>query len=314
MSRHVTRWHEAKRELFDAFASVAKVLSSGRRAEIVDILAQVERPVDDISRELDQTIANTSQHLQQLLRAGLVKTRRDGTRKYYSLSGPAVSRLWTAVRDVAAEHVANLDELAASYLGDRSTLTTVTRTEVYERIGSGDLVVIDVRPEAEFRAGHIAGATSVTLKELEKWLDELPNDCVFADNAVRTLSRHGFKAARLEEGYPNGKKQASRSRPRPICLGKIVLRKPERETAPRTPVQLLEREAGPLGLDVSPPGLTIRPPGLTIRPRVLTAPHAESNLRTAVASSVQPFTAPRRPGPHRTCIPGAPIALPEELL
>jgi rhodanese-related sulfurtransferase/DNA-binding transcriptional ArsR family regulator len=216
MSRHVTRGHEAKRELFDAFASVAKVLSSGTRAEIVDVLAQGERPVDEISREIDQTIANTSQHLQQLLRAGLVKTRRDGTRIYYSLSGPAVSRLWAAVRDVAAEHVAKLDELAASYLGDRSTLTTMTRTEVYERIGGGDLVVIDVRPEAEFRAGHIAGATSVTLKELEKWLDELPNDrlvvaycrgpyCVFADNAVRTLSRHGFKAARLEEGYPEWK-------------------------------------------------------------------------------------------------------------
>ena len=216
MSRHETSGHEAKRELFDAFASVAKVLSSGRRAEIVDILAQGERPVDDISREIDQTIANTSQHLQQLLRAGLVKTRRDGTRIYYSLSGTAVSRLWAAVRDVAAEHVAKLDELATSYLGDRSALTTMTRTEVYERIGSGDLVVIDVRPEAEFRAGHIAGATSVTLKELEKWLDELPNDrlvvaycrgpyCVFADNAVRTLSRHGFKAARLEEGYPEWK-------------------------------------------------------------------------------------------------------------
>lgn len=216
MSRHETSSHEAKRELFDAFASVAKVLSSGRRAEIVDILAQGERPVDEISREIDQTIANTSQHLQQLLRAGLVKTRRDGTRIYYSLSGTAVSRLWAAVRDVAAEHVANLEELAASYLGDRSTLTTMTRTEVYERIGSGDLVVIDVRPEAEFRAGHIAGATSVTLKELEKWLEELPHDrlvvaycrgpyCVFADNAVRTLSRHGFKAARLEEGYPEWK-------------------------------------------------------------------------------------------------------------
>jgi rhodanese-related sulfurtransferase len=216
MSRHETSGHEAKRELFDAFASVAKVLSSGRRAEIVDILAQGERPVDEISREIDQTIANTSQHLQQLLRAGLVKTRRDGTRIYYSLSGTAVSRLWAAVRDVAAEHVANLEELAASYLGDRSTLTTMTRTEVYERIGSGDLVVIDVRPEAEFRAGHIAGATSVTLKELEKWLEELPNDrlvvaycrgpyCVFADNAARTLSRHGFKAARLEEGYPEWK-------------------------------------------------------------------------------------------------------------
>lgn len=208
--------HEAKRELFDGFASIARVLSSGRRAEIVDILAQGERPVDEISREIDQTIANTSQHLQQLLRAGLVKTRRGGTRIYYSLSGPAVSRLWAAVREVAGEHLAELDELAVSYLGDRSTLVTMTRAELRERIGDGDVIVIDVRPETEFDAGHIAGAMSVTLKELERRLDQLPNDrlvvaycrgpyCVFADNAVRTLNQHGIKAARLEEGYPEWK-------------------------------------------------------------------------------------------------------------
>lgn len=213
---HYSGSHEAKRELFDGFASVARVLSSGRRAEIVDVLAQGERPVDEISREIDQTIANTSQHLQQLLHAGLVKTRREGTRIYYSLSGPAVSRLWAAVREVAGEHLAELDELATSYLGDRSTMTTMTRAELRERIGDGDLIVIDVRPEPEFAAGHIAGAMSVTLKELETRLEQLPHDrlvvaycrgpyCVFADNAVRTLNEHGIKAARLEEGYPEWK-------------------------------------------------------------------------------------------------------------
>lgn len=208
--------HDAKKELFDGFASVAKVMSSGRRAEIVDVLAQGERPVDEISREIRQSIANTSQHLQLLLRAGLVKSRRDGTRIYYSLSGPAVTRLWAAVRDVAVEHLAELDYLATSYLGDRSSLTTMTRDELRERIGDGDLMLIDVRPEAEFRAGHIAGAASVTIKELETRLDQLPNDrlivaycrgpyCVYADNAVRILTRHGMKAARLEEGFPEWK-------------------------------------------------------------------------------------------------------------
>lgn len=208
--------HDAKKELFDGFASVAKVMSSGRRAEIVDVLAQGERPVDEISREIRQSIANTSQHLQLLLRAGLVKSRRDGTRIYYSLSGPAVIRLWAAVRDVAVEHLAELDDLATSYLGDRSSLTTMTRDELRERIGDGDLMLIDVRPEAEFRAGHIAGAASVTIKELETRLDQLPNDrlivaycrgpyCVYADNAVRILTRHGMKAARLEEGFPEWK-------------------------------------------------------------------------------------------------------------
>lgn len=208
--------HEAKKALFDGFASVAKVMSSGRRAEIVDILAQGERPVEEISREIRQSTANTSQHLQLLLRAGLVKSRRDGTRIYYSLSGPAVIRLWAAVRDVAVDHLAEIDELATSYLGDRSSLTSMTRNELRERIGDGDLMLIDVRPEAEFRAGHIAGATSVTIKELETRLDQLPNDrlivaycrgsyCVYADNAVRILTRHGMKAARLEEGFPEWK-------------------------------------------------------------------------------------------------------------
>lgn len=207
---------DAKKELFDGFASVAKVMSSGRRAEIVDILAQGERPVDEISHEIRQSIANTSQHLQLLLRAGLLKSRRDGTRIYYSLSGSAVIRLWAAVRDVAVEHLAELEELATSYLGDRSSLTTMTRSELRERMDDGDLMLIDVRPEAEFRAGHIAGASSVTIKELETRLDQLPNDrlivaycrgpyCVYADNAVRILTRQGMKAARLEDGFPEWK-------------------------------------------------------------------------------------------------------------
>ncbi|MGX9900034.1 rhodanese-like domain-containing protein [Arthrobacter sp. SA17] len=150
------------------------------------------------------------------MRAGLVKSRRDGTRIYYSLSGPAVIRLWAAVRDVAVEHLAELDDLATSYLGDRSSLTTMTRNELRERMDDGDLMLIDVRPEAEFQAGHIAGAASVTIKELEARLDQLPNDrvivaycrgpyCVYADNAVRILTRHGMKAARLEEGFPEWK-------------------------------------------------------------------------------------------------------------
>ncbi|NKX54631.1 ArsR/SmtB family transcription factor [Arthrobacter mobilis] len=204
---------EAKNALFDAFAAVAKALGSGRRAEIVDILAQGERSVDELAREIGQTVANTSQHLQQLLRAGLVDTRRDGNRIYYSLSGPAVSRLWAAVRQVAAGHAARLEEVAAAYLGDRSGMTVLTRPELSERLQAGDVVVVDVRPDAEFRSGHIAGALSLPVRELEKRLDELPAGrtvvaycrgpfCVFADDAVRTLQRYGIPAARLEEGYP----------------------------------------------------------------------------------------------------------------
>ncbi|MBT2512621.1 metalloregulator ArsR/SmtB family transcription factor [Arthrobacter sp. ISL-30] len=204
---------DAKNELFDALASVAKVLGNGRRAEIVDVLAQGERSVEELSSEIGQTVANTSQHLQHLLRAGLVDTRRDGTRIYYSLSSPSVSHLWGTIRQVAEEHIEHLEELATSYLGDRSTLTTMTRSELTDRLDAGDVMVIDVRPEVEFRAGHIAGATSIPVKELEERLDGLPDSrlvvaycrgpyCVYADDAVRALGQRGIQAARLEEGYP----------------------------------------------------------------------------------------------------------------
>jgi len=203
----------AKDALFDGFAGVAKALGSGRRAEIVDLLSQGERSVEEIATELDQSVANTSQHLQQLLRAGLVRTRRDGTRIYYALAGPRVAMLWAAVRDVAAEHVAELDGLAAAYLGDRSQLDSLTHEELVERMRAGDVVVLDVRPEPEFHAGHIAGAVSLPIGELSRRLRGVPKDrqvvaycrgqyCVFADDAVRTLRRRGYRASRLEDGYP----------------------------------------------------------------------------------------------------------------
>lgn len=204
---------EAKDALFDAFSSVAKVLGSGRRAELVDVLAQGERPVDELAQEIGQSVANTSQHLQHLQRSGLVRSRRQGTRIYYRLSGSSVVELWAAVRHVALEHVAELDELATAYLGDRSALDTLTHAELRERMSAGDVVVLDVRPEPEFQSGHIAGAVSVPVKELAARLKDLPNDrqvvaycrgpyCVFANEAVQMLRREGIPAARLDEGYP----------------------------------------------------------------------------------------------------------------
>jgi rhodanese-related sulfurtransferase/DNA-binding HxlR family transcriptional regulator len=203
----------AKDALFDGFAAVAKAMGSGRRAEIIDLLVQGERSVDELAAELGQSVANTSQHLQQLLRAGLVHTRRDGNRVYYSLAGPRVGQLWAAVREVAGEHLAELDRLAEAYLGDRSRLDTVTRAELRKRLRAGDVVVLDVRPEPEFRAGHIAGAVSLPAAELTRRLREVPKDrqvvaycrgpyCVYADDAVRTLNRRGYRAARLEDGFP----------------------------------------------------------------------------------------------------------------
>jgi rhodanese-related sulfurtransferase/DNA-binding MarR family transcriptional regulator len=203
----------AKDALYDALAGVAKALGSGRRAELVDVLAQGERSVEDLAREIDQSLANTSQHLQQLLRAGLVHTRREGTRIFYSLASPRVTELWLAVREIAAGHVAELDRLASDYLGDRSDLQTVSREELSRRVQAGDVVVLDVRPRPEYHAGHIAGARSLPLSDLRRRLRELPKDvdivaycrgpyCVYADEAVRRLSRSGRRAARLEDGYP----------------------------------------------------------------------------------------------------------------
>jgi rhodanese-related sulfurtransferase/DNA-binding transcriptional ArsR family regulator len=203
----------AKDALFDGLAGVAKALGNGRRAELVDVLSQGERSVEDLAGELDQSVANTSQHLQVLLRTGLVRTRRDGNHIIYALTSPKVAALWAAVRGVAAEHVAELDRLAADYLGDRSALDLVTREELARRLREGDVVVLDVRPEAEFAAGHITGAVSVPVDQLTRRLRNVLKDqdvvaycrgqyCVYADEAVRTLTRRGYRAARLEDGYP----------------------------------------------------------------------------------------------------------------
>ena len=201
-----------KDALFDGLVTVAKALASGRRAEIVDVLAQGERSVEEVADEIGQSVANTSQHLQLLLRAGLVRTRRDGTRIYYVLTTDQVAQLWALMRDVSAEHVAKIDRLAVAYLGDRSQLEVMSRAELKRRLGR-DVVVLDVRPAVEYGAGHIAGALSVPIDELQRRLRELPDDtdvvaycrgpfCVYADDAVRALNRRGFRAARLEDGFP----------------------------------------------------------------------------------------------------------------
>jgi rhodanese-related sulfurtransferase len=206
----------AKDALFDGFAEVAKALASGRRAEIVDLLAQGERSVDEVSEEIGQSVANTSHHLRAMARAGLLSTRRDGTRIYYALAGERVEALWAAMRDVAAEHVAGIERLTEAYLGDRDGLEAISRDELAARLRRGDLVVLDVRPESEFRSGHIAGARSVPISELRRNLRELSKDvevvaycrgpyCVYADDAVRQLKRRGYRAQRLEDGFPEWK-------------------------------------------------------------------------------------------------------------
>lgn len=203
----------AKDALFDSFAEVAKAMASGRRAEIIDLLAQGERSVEEIAGELGQSVANTSHHLRALARAGLLTTRRDGTRIFYALASERVGMLWSALRDVAIEHVAGIERLADAYLGDRDGVEVVDRKELAARLKRGEVVVLDVRPAAEYAAGHIAGARSVPIGELRRLMRALPDDaevvaycrgpyCVYADDAVRELSKKGFRAKRLRDGFP----------------------------------------------------------------------------------------------------------------
>lgn len=207
---------QAKDALFDAFAEVAKAMASGRRAEIIDVLAQGERSVEDLAREIAQSVANTSHHLRALARAGLVTTRRDGNRIFYALASEQVARLWAAMREVAGEHVAGIERLAEAYLGNREELEAISRDELKGRLKRGELVVLDVRPEAEYRAGHIAGARSLPYTELRRRIRNLPKDaevvaycrgpyCVYADDAVRELTRRGYHARRLQDGFPEWK-------------------------------------------------------------------------------------------------------------
>jgi rhodanese-related sulfurtransferase len=207
----------AKAALFDALSSVARALGNGRRAEIVDVLAQGERSVDELAAEIAQSVANTSQHLQVLAGVGLVRARRDGTRVYYRVASERVGDLWAAVREVATRHVAEVSLLADEYLGERDGVEQVTADELERRLDRGEAVVLDVRPEPEFRAGHIAGARSVPLPELAAAVPELPRRkeivaycrgpyCVYADDAVRLLRERGLKARRLDVGYPEWKR------------------------------------------------------------------------------------------------------------
>lgn len=207
----------AKDALYEGFAEVARALASGRRAEIVDLLAQGERPVEQVATEIGQSVANTSHHLRAMAHAGLVTTRRDGTRIFYALASDRVAELWSALTQVAADHVAGVRQLAETYLGDRREIDAVSRDELAERLARGEVLLLDVRPAAEYAAGHIAGAQSVPVTDLRQHVSDLPAGvdvvaycrgpyCVYADEAVRELTSRGFRAQRLADGFPEWKR------------------------------------------------------------------------------------------------------------
>ena len=204
-----------KDRLFDGFAAVGKALSSGRRLELLNVLAQGPRSVERLATEIGQSVANTSAHLRSLLTAGLVSTERHGNRVVYALAGPEVETLWAALVATSEAHSAVVDRLAADYLGDRSRLEAISRDELAAGLaGDSPPVVLDVRPAEEYAAGHIPGAVSVPPDELTGRLNGMSGAgdvvaycrgpfCVYADDAVRALHRRrGVKARRLEDGFP----------------------------------------------------------------------------------------------------------------
>ncbi len=211
----------AKNALFDGFAAVAGALANGRRAEIIELLSQGERSVENVANAIDQSVSNTSHHLRTLAGVGLVTTRREGTRIYYRLADERVYDLWAALRDVTTRHLANIEELANAYLGDRNEITTITRSELQKHLQTGKATLIDVRPMIEYDAGHIPGAIPIPPDQLDELLPRLPADreivaycrgpyCVYADQAVRTLLATGRSARRLEDGLPEWQRSGGR--------------------------------------------------------------------------------------------------------
>jgi rhodanese-related sulfurtransferase len=202
--------HE-KDALFEAIALMGKAFASPRRLELLDLLAQAPRTVDELARASEQSTANTSQHLQALHAAGMVTRAREGTSVRYSIASDTALALWLALRDASVSQLAEVERAAREYLGE--DVEEIGRDELIARLRKGDVVLVDVRPAEEFEAGHIKGARSIPLDELEDRLAELPRGrevvaycrgpyCAFAHDAVRRLQAAGRTARRLEEGWP----------------------------------------------------------------------------------------------------------------
>jgi rhodanese-related sulfurtransferase/predicted transcriptional regulator len=200
-----------KDALFEAIALMGKAFASPRRLELLDLLAQAPRTVDQLAHASEQSTANTSQHLQALHAAGMVTRAREGTSVRYALAGDAALSLWLALRQASVTQLAEVERAARDYLGE--DVEAIGRDELIARLGRGEIVLVDVRPPEEYAAGHIAGARSIPLDELEHRLAELPADreivaycrgpfCAYAHDAVRRLQAAGRPARRLEDGWP----------------------------------------------------------------------------------------------------------------
>jgi len=205
-----------KHDLFTQFARVGKALSSANRLELLEFIAQGERTVDVLATLAGLSVANTSQHLQQLRQTGLLTARKEGQHVYYRLAGDDVLILLNSLRHVAEQHLADVERLVNSFLTVKDSLEPIPANELLQRVRDGLVTVLDVRPREEYDAGHLTGAVNVPMAELEQHLDQLATDkevvaycrgphCVLAFDAVARLREHGLQARRLETGYPEWK-------------------------------------------------------------------------------------------------------------
>ncbi len=204
---------EFKDRLYEQFARIGQALASPRRLELLDLLAQGERSVEELAAESSLSVANASQHLRALYQAELVATRREGNRVLYRLAGPQVFALWQSVRTTAEAQLAEIDRVTAMFLSRREEMEAIGPDELLRRLETGEVTLLDVRPGLEYEQGHISGARSIPVDELEEHIAELPGDglvvaycrgpyCVYADEAVELLTARGQRAARLSSGYP----------------------------------------------------------------------------------------------------------------
>jgi ArsR family transcriptional regulator len=202
-----------KYRLFEQFAQIAKALSHPHKLELLELLAQGERSVEALANVAGLTVANTSRHLQQLRRAGLIASRKEGLYVFYRIAGDDVIELLRSLRRTGQRHISEVNEVVLGYFNDRDSLEGVSRKELLQRSKDGLVTVLDVRPSEEYDIGHIPGALNVPLDEIEQYVANLPKEqeviaycrgeyCVLAFEAVAALRKKGFTARRLEEGFP----------------------------------------------------------------------------------------------------------------
>jgi len=205
-----------KQDLFAQFARVGKALSNGNRLALLEYLAQAERSVDELAKVSGLSVANTSQHLQQLRQVGLVTSTKQGLKVFYRISGDDVVDLLNILRQVGERHLADVNRLVDTYLTVKDELEPIPRDELMQRVKQGLVTVIDVRPPEEYAAGHVPGAINIPPADLEKHLQAIDSNqevvaycrgahCILSFDAVEKLREKGVKASRLEEGFPEWK-------------------------------------------------------------------------------------------------------------